>query len=102
MLSSLHVVGSSSPCATAGFNLLSEKIRAVHCAINPGIISSDTNKLEQSAVNAAAAVGRKVKSSFTEGLGKRKMVEDIGDSLSTLTLSDTQHGGIMWLIFKYT
>jgi len=55
--------------------LLSGKIRAVHRAINPGIYLSDSDNLERIAVNAATAVGRKVKSSFMEGLGKRKIVE---------------------------
>jgi len=53
--------------------LLSDKIRAVHRVINPGIFSSDADKQKRSAVNATVAVGRKMKSSFTEGLGKRKM-----------------------------
>jgi len=61
--------------STTGFDLLSGKIRAVHRAINPGIYLSDLDNLEQIAVNAATAVGRKVKSLFTEGLGKRKIVE---------------------------
>jgi hypothetical protein len=61
--------------STTGFDLLSEKIHAVHQAINPGIFLSDSDNLEQIAVNAASAVGRKVKSLFTEGLGNTKIVE---------------------------
>ena len=42
---------------TTGFDLISEKIRALHCAINPGIFLSDADNLGQITVNAAAAVG---------------------------------------------
>jgi len=75
---------------TTGFDLLSEKIRAVHRAINPGIFLSDSDNLEQIAVNAASAVGRKVKSSFTDGLGKRKIVEVDHALLSACSTAATQ------------
>ena len=52
--------------------MISEKIHAVHQAINPGIFLSDSDNLKQIAVNTGAAVGSKVKSLFTEGLGKRR------------------------------
>ena len=48
--------------STTGFDLLSEKIRTVHRAISPGIFLSDSDNLKQIAVNAASAVGHKVKS----------------------------------------
>jgi hypothetical protein len=75
-----------------GFDLLSEKIRAVHQAINPGIFLSDSDNLKQIAVavNAAAAVGRKVKSSFTEELGKRKIVNVNGALSSVLSTAATK------------
>jgi hypothetical protein len=76
--------------STTGFDLLSGKIRAVHRAINPGIYLLDSDNLERIAVNAAAAVGRKVKSSFTEGLGKRKIVEVDQALLSAFSTAATQ------------
>ena len=82
MLSLLHALGSSSPRAMTGFDLLLGKIHAVHRAINLGMFSLDAETLERSAVNAAAAVRRKVKSSFTKELGKIMMVDDIGVTLS--------------------
>ena len=43
--------------STTGFDLTSEKIRALHHAINPGIFLLDADNLGQITVNAAAAVG---------------------------------------------
>ncbi len=92
MLLSLHTSRLSLPHATAGFVLLSDKIQAVHRAINPEIFLSDADNLEQTAVNAAAPIGRKVKSSFTKGLGKRKKLDDENvNSLSTMKLAATRH-----------
>jgi hypothetical protein len=76
--------------STTGFDLLSEKIRAVHQAINPGIFLSDSDNLERVAVNAATAVGHKMKSLFTEGLGKRKIVEVDQALLSAFSTAATQ------------
>ena len=73
-----------------GFDLLSGKIRAVHQAINPGIYLSDSDNLERIAVKAATAVGRKVKSSFTEGLGKRKIIKVDQALLSAFSTAATQ------------
>ena len=82
-----------------GFDLLLDKIRAVHQAINPGIFSSDVDKQEQSAVNAAVTVGQKMKSSFTEGLGKRKMAAtNVGSARdhnkTTVPLTEHERGVI--------
>ena len=74
--------------STTEFDLLSGKIRAVHRAINPGIYLSDSDNLEQIAVNAATAGGRKVKSSFMEGLGKRKIVKVDRTNLKFMRKSD--------------
>ena len=76
--------------STTGFDLLSGKIHAVHRAINPGIYLLDSDNLERIAVNAATAVGRKVKSSFTEGLGKRKIVEVDRALLTAFSTAETQ------------
>jgi hypothetical protein len=76
--------------STTGFDLLSGKIRAVHRAINPGIFLSDSDNLERIAVNAATAVGRKVKSLFTEGLGKQKIVKVDRALLSAFSTAATQ------------
>ena len=76
--------------STTGFDLLSEKIRAVRQASNPGIFLSDSDNLEQIAVNAATAIGRKVKSLFTKGLGKRKIVEVDQALLSAFSTAATQ------------
>ena len=76
--------------STTRFDLLPEKIRAVHQAINPVIFLLDSDNLEQSAVNVASAVGRKVKSLFMEGLGKRKIIEVDRALLSAFSTAATQ------------
>ena len=80
--------------STTGFDLISEKIRAVHHAINPDIFLSNADNFEKIAINAAAAVGHKVKSSFTEGSGKRKNVKVNSALLSTLSTAAAQCGAI--------
>jgi hypothetical protein len=78
-----NVTLAMAQCSSAtGFDLISEKNCAVHRAINPGVFLSNADNLQQIAINAAAAVGRKVKSSFMEGLGKRKIVKVNGASSS--------------------
>jgi hypothetical protein len=84
----LHTLRSLLSHATAGFDLLSDKIRAAHHAITS--YSLDAENLVQTAVNAAVTAGCKAKSSFTEGLDKRKKLNKNGDSLSTMTFPATR------------
>ena len=71
MSSPFHNTMSAVPCI--GFDVLADKIYSVHSNVHPQHASS---------VAAVLAVGRKVKSSFTEGTSKRKADRSAAPSIT--------------------